>query len=116
LSLNESIEKSAGRYLVSLKLLERVKSEFNILEKIVYRNSFYLSDVLIEKLMNLHIKYVRRYSHIKPTENKGKQIEEMENNAENLWKEAKIIMNDMRKEFKLPHYSEKTLSFYRGIK
>jgi hypothetical protein len=112
-TLNNSIAIDTGDHTVTIRLIERVKTEFDKLQAIVFRSSFYLSDKFIERLMDLRIRYVRRHSDIQSAITKIEQIKSNESNAEALWTDAKAIMNDMRKEFKLSPYSSKSLDYWR---
>lgn len=93
-----------------------IPQKYDELEKLVYRYSLYLQPSIIQALVNLKLIDFRegiKHTAMKPNENKMEKIRYLEQHVDEMWKQAKIIISEMRDELGLEKYPDDLLNPWR---
>jgi hypothetical protein len=87
--------------------------KYDELMGLVFENSLYLTPDVIQALIDLKLNDFRARINRDPKETKIDHIDFLETHADNMWKEAKTIINEMRREIGLEEYPEDLLAMWR---
>lgn len=94
------------------KDIETIAAKYRELKTLVFEQSLYLKPEILQNLVDLSLADVRR-RHGKRHEDAWEEIEFEEQHVDQLWSDAKAVMNDMRLELGLDPYPDTIMKMWR---
>ncbi len=89
---------------IILELLKATQKAFSQVAKIAYENSILLNPSTLQKILLIRIRSNKIFIIDKTAKNQKEKQDIVFKSAEELWMEAKKVINEMRQEIDLPPY------------